>query len=145
MLYWFQNLLNHYSCHHYLTSDHYFGNFGKYAISDCLFICLSVCLSVCLPVNNITEKRMNKISWKFQDRWDLVQWTFCNILGMFHLTPCIQDYSYNPCLLWQTGERIFRAGGTWDEEQFETFWRFWSRVDFSIFSVDPCSFIAMLW
>ena len=23
-----------------------FGNFGKYAISDCLFICLSVCLSV---------------------------------------------------------------------------------------------------
>ena len=40
MLYWFQNLLNHYSCYHYLTSDHHFGNFGKYAISDCFLIFL---------------------------------------------------------------------------------------------------------
>ena len=36
-LYWFWNLPNHYSYHHYLTSDLHFGNFGKYAISDYLF------------------------------------------------------------------------------------------------------------
>ena len=38
MLYWFQNLLNHNSCRYYVTSDHHFRNFGKYAISDCPFI-----------------------------------------------------------------------------------------------------------
>ena len=42
MLCWFQNLLNHYSCGHYVTSYHHFGNFGKYAISDCFFIALVV-------------------------------------------------------------------------------------------------------
>ena len=53
MLCWFQNLLNHYSCRHYVTSYHHFGNFGKYAISDCFFICLFVCLSVRNVVSRI--------------------------------------------------------------------------------------------
>ena len=50
-LYWFQNHLNHYSCRHYFTSDHNFGNFGKYGISDCSFITYNfgkyIRLSVC--------------------------------------------------------------------------------------------------
>ena len=40
MLYWLQNLLNHYLCRHYVTSYHHFWNFGKYATSDSFFICL---------------------------------------------------------------------------------------------------------
>ena len=66
MLCWFQNLLSHYSCRHYVTGYRHYGNFGKYAISACFFItcqnfqfwqvCSSGGLSVCLFV------RMNVVT-----------------------------------------------------------------------------------
>ena len=75
------------------------GLVDSYSLSLCLFLCLSVSLSV----SNITDKRMNEFSWNFQDRWQLVQWTFCNILVMFHLMLCITFFLLiireNPCLL----------------------------------------------
>ena len=70
--------------------------------SVCLSVCLPVCLSVCLSVSNITEKRMNRFSKNFQDRWDLVQGIFCD---MFHVpinpmyTVFIFLFQGNPCLL----------------------------------------------
>ena len=50
MLYWFQNLLNHYSCRHYVTSYHHFRNFGKYAISECHFIIVIVVVVVVVVI-----------------------------------------------------------------------------------------------
>ena len=39
------------------------------------------CLFVCLSVSNITDKRLNRFSWNFQDRGDLIQGTIGNILN----------------------------------------------------------------
>ena len=58
---------------------------------------------------------MNRFSWNFQNMWDLVQGTFCNILGMFRLTLCIKDFffiffsgeSVSVGNITKTGERIF--------------------------------------
>ena len=57
---------------------------------------------------------MNRFSLNFQDMWDLVQGTFCNILGMFRLTLCIQDFfhffsgeSVSVSNITKTGEWIF--------------------------------------
>ena len=54
-------------------------------------VCLFICLSVCLPVSNITEKRLNGLSWNFQGGWDLIQGTIGNICRILHSTPWTQD------------------------------------------------------
>ena len=102
------------------------------------FVYLSVCLFVCLSVSNIARKRINGFSQNFQDRWDLVQGIFWNILGMFHVTFCILFFFFffflggggggggggNPWFLatlwkdsWKDFHKIARAGWIWDKEQ----------------------------
>ena len=49
---------------------------------------------LCLFVSHITGERVNAYSWKLQDRFDLVQGTVCNILGMFDSNPCIRDFFF---------------------------------------------------
>ena len=105
MLYWFQNLLNHYSCRHYFTSYHHFGNFGKYAIAHCfllakifnfgkyvrltvcylpkfsiltsMFVWRFVCLSVCLSVQIKVVSRIQATSFD-QSSSNLTQ--MCNLV-----------------------------------------------------------------
>ena len=155
MLCWFQNLLNHYSCRHYVTSYHNFGNFGKYAISDCFFMCLSVCLSV----SNITEKRLNGFSWNFQGRWKLIQGTIGNIFRVFHLTPWTQDFfptfSEQSMPLSSIAEK--RLNGFWWNFQNSTdmtqgaMWNIFRMLCLTswilgwfIYFLDPCLFV-ILW
>ena len=82
---------------------------AKLCFHVCPLVCLSACLSVCPSVCPfacrsvclfITEKRMNGFPWNYEDRWDLVYGTFCNILGMFLLTLSIQDFSCDQATLW---------------------------------------------
>ena len=47
---------------------------------------------VCLSVSNITEKRLNGLSWHFWDWWDLIHGTIGNIFMIFHSTPWTQDF-----------------------------------------------------
>ena len=51
----------------------------------CLSVCLSICPSVLSVFSNITGKRMNRLSWNFQDSSDIVQETNWNILGMLDI------------------------------------------------------------
>ena len=70
--------------------------------------CRFVCLSVCLFVNNITEKRLNVISWNFQQRTHMKS-TIWNIFGMLWSSPWILGrffFFLDPCLLvilWKNG------------------------------------------
>ena len=60
-------------------------------------------------VQMITGKRMNGLSWNFQQRSDIRQAMICNIFGIVRLTPWIQGrffYFLDQCLLvmlWKNG------------------------------------------
>ena len=63
---------------------------GYVFISVGLFVCLFVCfLFVCSQHYGQTRER---ISWNFQDWWDLVHEMIRNILEMFHLTPWTREF-----------------------------------------------------
>ena len=75
------------------------------------FVYLTVCLSVCPSISYIREEGVKAFSSNFQDRWDLVQGTFCNILGMFHLTHCAQNFVfYYLCVCVWVGGGMGRSG-----------------------------------
>ena len=88
---------------------------------------LSVSLSVCL-LATLREK-----GWTdFQDRWDLVHRTFCNILAMLHLIlykkNFFQIFRGNRCLLatlqnngWGDFHEILAARWLWDKGHSRTF------------------------
>ena len=58
------------------------------------FSSLCICLSFVCLLATLRKKRANRFTWKLQDMSDLVQGTIWNILGMFRLTPCIQEYNF---------------------------------------------------
>ena len=116
-------------------------------------------LSVCLSFSKITEKRLNRFSWIFQSRWDLIQGTIGNIFRMFHLTPWTQDFF--PTFSEQSMP-LSRIAEKW----FNRFsWNFQKRMDMTqgaiwnifgmlqltpwilgrfIYFLDPCLFV-ILW
>ena len=63
-----------------ITMSIILANFGKYAISDCLFICLSVCLSVC-NVDD-TSRTVRAINTKLGTYMYLGSGYMCIVLGV---------------------------------------------------------------
>ena len=98
------------------------------------YVFMTVSLWVGLSISNITGKWLKGFSWNFQDTTNMTPSTVWNILGMFHLTPCIQELFFfvlffffhlsGPCLLatLQTNgstdlHQIFGRGRIYDKEQ----------------------------
>ena len=124
--------------------------FVSLSLSVSLSLCMYLCLSASLSVSNITEKRMNGFSWNFQNRWQLIQGTFCNILGIFHLMSLtvllllllllllFGGFWGSFLVIWGasvsvaniTVKRvngfswIFQADRIWNNKQSETFWAY---------------------
>ena len=128
-----------------------------------LLVCNLVCRLVCLSVSNITEKRMNRFSRKFQDMLAKMQGTIWTIFFFFFflggggggggLTPCIQGLFFYIFARKFVSVRYITEktdlGGVriWNKEQSEFFGMFrltpWIRERFFHFR-DPC-FLVLLW
>ena len=123
-----------------------------------LLVCNLVCRLVCLSVSNITGKRMNRFSRKFQDMLGKIQGTIWTIFFFFFffgggVNPLHTGFIFYifarkfVSVRYITEKTDFGGVRIWNKEQSEFFGMFrltpWIRERFFHFR-DPC-FLVLLW